>query len=349
MSDNETNGGGNVVLDGAAEAPLPGIPLPSKLRINVLMYLPIATGSLSLIGSSLVLLSIYRSRMYPTRHFRNSVYRSSSRSKGQTSPVYHRILGVMSVYDIVYTLFSSMFGSLFKPRESLTFSNGYGNRFTCTLQGFFIQWGYGSFAYGAWLSVYYVLTIRYNLPEVTLSRYLEPIIHSSVFVFYFGTALAASVVGLMNPTSHAACWIVPFPLTCADFGTPCVRGANFKQAVTWMILVPSCASVTIILVCLALVALTVWQQRDIVRKQHDRLPQPTTRRSAWAVQKTATKFQLPEDAPPVTQRDRHGVRASANASGNTDRVREACQTEIVCTASYKRDHCAVPVFWLYLC
>jgi hypothetical protein len=267
----------------------PGVPPPSELRLNVLMYLPMATGTLSLIGSSLVLLSIYRSTVHAPlgSRCRNSIHRSTTR--GQTSPVYHRILGVMSAYDIVYTLFSSMFGVLFKPQQSFTLSNGHGTRFTCTLQGFFIQWGYGCFAYGAWLSVYYVLTIRYNLPEATLARYVEPVIHASVFVFYFGTALIASAVGLMNPTSHAACWIVPYPLSCADFNVPCVRGANFKQAVLWIILIPSCTSVAVILVCLALVALTVWQQRNIVRKQHSKLPQPTTRSEAW--RSTGTNFQ----------------------------------------------------------
>jgi heme exporter protein D len=120
-----------------------------------------------------------------------------------------------------------------------------------------------------------VLTIRYNVQEAFLARYIEPLIHFSVFVVYFGTALIASILGLMNPTRFAACWIAPYPLTCVDFSyvTPCVRGVHVKQAVLWMILVPSCTSVTVILVCLALVAATVWQQRKIIREQHQRLPQ----------------------------------------------------------------------------
>jgi hypothetical protein len=240
-----------------------------------------ATGSLSIVGSSLILLSIYRNRSgprpQPSNRRRSSVYRPHS--KGQTSHVYLRILAGMSIYDLVYTLFSAMFGLLFKPRESETDRDGYGTRFTCTLQGFFIQWGFGCFAYGAWLSVYYVLTIRYSLSEATLARYVEPVIHSSVFIFYFGTALIASALGLMNPTGVAACWIVPYPISCAYDLVPCSRGTHYKQAILWMILLPSSISVLVILICLALVAQTVWRQRNIIREQNSRLPQPTDRSS----------------------------------------------------------------------
>jgi hypothetical protein len=251
----------------------PHIPLSGKSQVNVLMYIPMGAGCLSLVGSSLILLSIYRSRNNSRRRTgsSNSVFRS--RTKGQTSQVYHRIVGVMSIYDIIYTLF----GGLFNPQETFTHNDGHGTRFTCTLQGFFIQWGYGCFAYGAWLSVYYVLTIRYNLPEATLARYVEPVIHSSVFLFYFGTALIASVVGLMNPGTHSVCWIVPYPLSCTSFDVPCVRGVRFKQAILWMILVPSSVSVLFILVCLVMVIQTVWHQRKIVRKLRNRLPQSEER------------------------------------------------------------------------
>jgi hypothetical protein len=246
------------------------LPLTDKHQIYVLMYLPIATGSLSLIGSSLILLSIYRGRSSP-RQRSNSSFRS--RSKTQTSNVYHRLVGVMSVYDIVYTLFSSMFAGLLNPEETFTRHDGYGTRFTCSLQGFFLQWGYGCFTYGAWLSVYYVSTIRYNVTEATLARYMEPAAHSTVFFFYFGTALIASSIGLMNPSPHAQCWTLPYPLSCIHYDVPCVRGAHYKKAILWMVLLPSCLSVLVILICLVMVVDTVWQQRNIVRAQQKRLAQ----------------------------------------------------------------------------
>jgi hypothetical protein len=271
--------------------PFSNISLPSERQLNVILYLPAVAGTLSLVGSSLILVTIFRNRKDNDRrrndirlavnHHRNPV--SRARSKGQTSEAYHRIMIAMSVYDIVYTLFSSMFGATFKPEHSLTQTEGrgHGTQFTCTLQGFFIQWGFGAFAYGAWLSVYYVLTIRYNVQEAFFCRYIEPIIHSSVFAVYFGTALAASILGLMNPTGHGTCWIVPFPLLCSSFAIPCMRGQHYKAAVLWMIMVPSCISVAVILVCLSLVAATVCEQRHTVRKQHKRLQQ-SINQSAYA-------------------------------------------------------------------
>jgi hypothetical protein len=244
----------------------------SHERQNALIYLPIATGSLSLIGSSLIILSIYRSnRGRSSFNPRSSASRRSS-LKGQTSHVYNRLMTAMSIYDIVFSLFSSMFGNLFTPQQSGT-SDGHGTTLTCTLQGFFTHWGYGCFAYGAWLSVYYMLTIRYNVQDAFLVKYLEPVIHSSVFVVYFGTALVASIQGFMNPTVFSTCYIVPYPLLCAENKTiPCHRGTNYKQAVVWMVIVPSSISVAVILVCLSLVAFTVWQQRGIVRGQNTKLP-----------------------------------------------------------------------------
>jgi hypothetical protein len=283
---------------------------PSETQTNVQSYLPVVTGSLSLLGSTLTLLSIYRTRFDVARsnqlssnQRRSSIYRS----KAKTSPVYHRILCAMSVYDIVYTLFSSMFGALFNPAYTPALADTPGSRFTCTLQGFFVQWGFGSFAYGAWLSVYYVLTIRYNISEAILVRYVEPVMHFSVFMFYFGTAVIASALGYMNPTNLAVCWIVPYPLYCAyeRFHCPCARGANFKDVILWMVLVPSCVSVTVILTCLALVAHCVWKRQTIVRQQRSRLPQPTDRASSVvclssnpALEPTPSSREPHSDTPP---------------------------------------------------
>jgi hypothetical protein len=113
--------------------------------VNAIVYLPVVTGALSLVGSSLIILSIFRARAAAVRRNSSSAdLRRSSlfrhRRRGQASHVYQRIMIAMSVHDIVYTLFSAMLGLLFRPPE---LDRGHGTRFTCTLQGFFIQWGMG--------------------------------------------------------------------------------------------------------------------------------------------------------------------------------------------------------------
>jgi hypothetical protein len=97
-------------------------------RQNALIYIPIAMGSLSLLGSSLIIVSICRSNQRKKRANLSPRRSSSLRSslKGHTSPVYNRIMIAMSIYDIVFTFVSAMFGDLFKPRDTDTPGGGHG-------------------------------------------------------------------------------------------------------------------------------------------------------------------------------------------------------------------------------
>jgi hypothetical protein len=61
------------------------------------------------------------------------------------------------------------------------------------------------------------------------------------------------------------------PASCLNGDAPCTRGTHAYDAITWMILVPSCFSVSVILVCMGIVACTVLQQRGVVREQQRRL------------------------------------------------------------------------------
>jgi hypothetical protein len=142
-----------------------------------------------------------------------------------------------------------------------------------------------------------VLTIRYNIQDAYLVRYFEPIVHSSVFIFFFGTAVIATTLGFMNPTIHSTCYIVPYPLSCAEFDSiPCERGANYKQAGLWIALVPSCISVAVILICLSLVGYTVWQQQRVVRQQQMRLPSAAPVATPTLLPSSAPQPRVPVDA-----------------------------------------------------
>jgi hypothetical protein len=91
-------------------------------RQNALIYMPIAMGSLSLLGSSLIIVSICRSNQRKKRANLSPRRSSSLRSslEDHTSPVYNRKMIAMSIYDIVFTFVSAMFGDLFKPRDTDT-------------------------------------------------------------------------------------------------------------------------------------------------------------------------------------------------------------------------------------
>jgi hypothetical protein len=238
----------------------------SERRTNTLMFLPIFSGTLSVIGSMLILVSLFRAKVQSTQR-KNRPLRGRGRRGGRSqsdalSPVYSRLLAAMSIYDIIMTFFSAMIGVLLGTGTD-TSRRREGTQFDCTLQGFLFQWGFGSFAYGAWLNVYYVLTIRYNVREQLLVKYFEPAAHICVFVFYFSTALIASLNELMNPVSVSTCWIAPYPIYCTEFDfIPCQRGPDYKAAILFMVMIPSCVCVSVILVSLGLVAHTVWQRHS---------------------------------------------------------------------------------------
>jgi hypothetical protein len=236
---------------------------PSETRPRVSWCLAVTSGSLSLVGSALVLVSLWRMKVAKTE------VASFRRSRRSTSPsqVYLRIMAATSVYDIVYSAFCCVFGTFLGP-VNMSMSEGRGTRFSCSLGGFLVQWGFGSFAYGAWLNVYYLLTIRYNIREELLVKFFEPVAHASVFLFYFGTALIATIVGLMNPTGGPSCWIAGFPAGCGSSEFyPCIRGDGFRAAVLWMILIPSQVCIAVILTSLSLIVHAVWRQRAIVLQQ----------------------------------------------------------------------------------
>jgi hypothetical protein len=242
----------------------------SQAQSNVLLYLPMTSGSLSVLGSLLLLASLCRMKLTE-----NSAVTTLRRSRRRSLPsrVYRRILAAMSLLDIVYSLSSCVFATFLNMNDIVDITKGYGTRFSCSLGGFLVQWGFGSFAYGAWLNLYYLLTIRYNIREETLVKTFEPIAHASVFVFYFGTALIAACLGLMNPTGGPNCGIISYPVGCGYFDfLPCTRGQDFQEAVLLMILIPSCLCVAVIITSLSLIAHAVWRQRTVAR---ERVAEPT--------------------------------------------------------------------------
>jgi hypothetical protein len=281
----------------------PDPPRLTDAQAAVLKYLPMVPGSLSVIGSILILITIFRnnpdifhqmslglwSRLRcgccaaGSSHHEQEESRegSSSNLDRHTSEslrlrhkrrplVYLRIMVAMSLYDALYSIFSSLTGTLFHP-VSLGVVDAHGTVESCSMQGFFVQWGFGSFSYGAGLSLYYVMAIRYNVRDDVLAKYLEPLIHGTIFVFFFGTAVVGVSLGLFN-TNGSICWISESPFGCSLVeGLPCTRAQHAKLAIILMVTLPSCISGLVILISLGLVAQSVWQQRNRMRTQRLRL------------------------------------------------------------------------------
>eukprot|EP00977_Amphora_coffeiformis_P026742 scaffold29618_cov183-Amphora_coffeaeformis.AAC.4 len=109
----------------------------------------VVTSSLSSVGSILVLLTLSRI------------------PKDKRSTVYHRLIMIISLYDLIVSI---AYGSVTLPAPAETGLHwAHGTVATCSAQGFFRQWGSATFAYSAGLIIYYVLVVRYNVQEETIT------------------------------------------------------------------------------------------------------------------------------------------------------------------------------------
>jgi len=174
----------------------------------VAVYIPLVTGSLSMAGSGSILYSIW------------------ARRHTKLKDPQHRILGMMSIFDMFYSLCKALTFLLY-PR-ALGVPGTFGNQATCSIQGFFTQFGYAAGTYNLVLSLYYYLTINRGMKRKDFARILEKVLHGSVITLHIGFAITGAAIGLFNPTA-SFCYIAPRPYGClGNDDIPCYRfGTTF--------------------------------------------------------------------------------------------------------------------------
>jgi len=136
------------------------------------------TGTSSVIGSSLIIYMIF-----------------SDRKRKLVRP-YHRIMLMMSVFDVLQSM-ALVFSEIALPHESGIYG-AKGNARTCTAQGFFMVLGLAVPLYNSCLNIYYVLTIRYNVSSQQFAKF-EPILHVISFLVPLSTAIILTANGNMVP------------------------------------------------------------------------------------------------------------------------------------------------------
>ena len=89
-----------------------------------------------------------------------------------------------------------------------------GNQATCTAQGFFTQFSIATVVYNGFLSLYYLLVIKYKWSDKKLSqKHFEIIAHVTSLGFGLLTCIVCASLGLFNPIGWD-CWISAYPLGC---------------------------------------------------------------------------------------------------------------------------------------
>lgn len=169
--------------------------------------LPIITGLISALSSLLILLIIFKS----TKKLKD---------------VYHRILALLSVLDIMFSLALAA-STLPIPNEAFYSSfkgPRLGNHGTCQTQGFFIIFGYIMTPLMMLFLCYYYVSISCRITQDTF-KYVEAIFYPCSIAWGLVGPIISIRKDYINPAPYDPhCSLTAYPLLCIYTNVPCDHG-----------------------------------------------------------------------------------------------------------------------------
>lgn len=184
----------------------PNISTLTDSQESTMSILGAISGSLSILGSSLI---VYR--VYKNRH--------------STSP-YDRIMLGLSICDIVSS-FSFGLGPLLLPTDTSTRAWASGNERTCNFLGFLTQFSFCAVwyvlpnlivhswcwavrlltlspaaRYNGLLSLYYLMTVRFGVKRQVFAKKYEPYMHCLSLAFFLSTSISGLIIGLYSELEY---------------------------------------------------------------------------------------------------------------------------------------------------
>ena len=179
--------------------------------------LGVSSCTLSVLGSTVIIYLILR------------------RQKWKSS-LFQRIVLGLSVSDILGTLSAAC--QPFMLPKSTKIPIAFGNTTTCEAIGFLFMSTMASYLYSCELSVYFLLSIRYDWREAKTSSYLEPWVHVLPWIVPLSFGTAAIILDAYNPSLVLGiCMFGSYPADCHVSETiECVRGD--RDAVVYGLFVP---------------------------------------------------------------------------------------------------------------
>lgn len=180
----------------------------TETQLRIMACLPMISGPLSIIGSSLIINKILSDR------------------KRKLKRMYNRILLGFSVCDVVSSLAYS-FSTLPSPSDTPNIWGARGNHTTCVIQGCILQAGFSVIYYNSLLVFYYLFTIRYGISELTLKKYLEPWIHIFIMIMAIVPSILGVCLGMFNNVGNV-CFVGDYPKGCKNNkDVECERGEMY--------------------------------------------------------------------------------------------------------------------------
>ncbi|CAB9519452.1 expressed unknown protein [Seminavis robusta] len=159
----------------------------TKAQQWALVIVPKVTGFISLVFSGLVIYTVCS-------------------CKQKRSKTYHRLLLGISCVDVSSSFWLGL--STWPIPKETGILGASGTTASCTLQGFFTQFGVTSSFYNASLSVFYLLVIRYGWKDDQI-RKIEPFLHAFPLLWGLSTSIAGLPLTIFN-SANLWCWIAPY-------------------------------------------------------------------------------------------------------------------------------------------
>lgn len=149
-----------------------------------LAIVPKISGSLSILFCALIIFTV-------------------ARDKNRRNKTYHRLLVGISIVDTSSAFWLALSTWPIPAESTVLWASG--NNRTCTLQGFFTNFGIASSFYNTALSLYFLLVIRYGWKESQIKK-IEPFLHVIPLLWGFGTSFAGLGLGIFG-NANLWCWI----------------------------------------------------------------------------------------------------------------------------------------------
>lgn len=163
---------------------------------KLLSLLYLCSSTLSMVGSSTITYKVFANRRKATS--------------------YDRLMFGLSICDIISSIAYSLY-PFFLPKETSPRVWAIGSDATCSVLGFLTQLGFAAALYNAFLSFYYVLTIRYGMDRKFFAKRYEVLMHLFGLSFCFFTALVGSAKGFYSEVQVGfGCWVNDYPRGCTD-------------------------------------------------------------------------------------------------------------------------------------
>ena len=183
------------------------------------------------------------------------------RSERKLSTVYHRLIFCISCLSLAFSI-GCMFTTLPSPKGTESDFVSIGTTWTCVIQGLIVFiGGAGTCLYNGMISIFYVLTIAYNISDEVMASKVEPFFHLIPCFYLLLSGIFITVQQAFNPAG-VLCMISSHPRNCsAEPDTDCIRGENAKR-VMFLFTGPIILMAVLITVCMVVIIRTVNKQEE---------------------------------------------------------------------------------------